>query len=141
MQARLLEDVDAHLQVRVPVAAGVRAVRADAADLRGEVEGELRPGIVEQPRRVFRTRQVVVAAACREDLVPAALEALDQVRPQEAAPACDECPHRAAAGARVSQSTRPIQRARFSAYQAIVFATPSSHETSGSQPVSRWSFS
>ena len=39
------------------------------------------------------------------------------------------------------QSTRPIQRSRFSAYQAIVCRIPSSHETLGSQPVSRVSFS
>ena len=40
-----------------------------------------------------------------------------------------------------SQSTRPIQRSRFSAYQRIVCRTPSSHETCGSQPVSRVSLS
>ena len=39
--------------------------------------------------------------------------------------------------ASVSQSTRPSQRSRFSAYQRIVRRTPSSHETFGSQPVSR----
>ena len=48
----LLEHVRAHHQVRVPVAAGVRAVRADAADLGGEVEDELRARVVEEPRRV-----------------------------------------------------------------------------------------
>ena len=37
-EPRLLEHVRAHQQVRVPVAPGVRAVRTDAADLRGEVE-------------------------------------------------------------------------------------------------------
>ena len=41
----------------------------------------------------------------------------------------------------VSQSTRPSQRSRCSAYQRIVCRTPSSHETSGCQPVSRVSFS
>jgi len=40
-----------------------------------------------------------------------------------------------------SQSTRPIQRSRFSAYHLIVSRTPSSHETFGSQPVSAVSFS
>jgi len=40
-----------------------------------------------------------------------------------------------------SQSTRPIQRSRFSAYQRIVCSTPSSHETFGIQPVSRVSLS
>ena len=50
--------------------------------------------------------------------------------------------HQLGAGAPAgSQSTRPIQRSRFSAYQAIVCRTPSSHETRGSQPVSPWSFS
>ena len=141
MQPGLLEHVHAHLQVRVPVAAGVRAVRADAAHLRREVERDLGPRVVEEARGVVGPRQVVVAAPRGDDLVTVALEPLDEMRAEEAAPACDERPHRAAAGVEVSQSTRPIQRARFSAYQAIVFATPSSHETSGSQPVSRCSFS
>ena len=62
VQPRLLEHVRAHDQVRVPVAAGVGAVGADAADLGGEVEDELRPGVVEQPRRVVgHLGQVVVA--------------------------------------------------------------------------------
>ena len=47
--ARQLEHVRAHHQVRVPVAARVRAVRADAADLGGEVEDELGPRVLEQP--------------------------------------------------------------------------------------------
>ena len=42
VQPGLLEHVRAHHQVRVPVAAGVGAVRADPADLGGEVEDELR---------------------------------------------------------------------------------------------------
>ena len=42
---------------------------------------------------------------------------------------------------RSSQSTRPIQRSRLAAYQAIVRAIPSSQLTLGSQPVSRLSFS
>ena len=50
MEPRLLEDVRAHHQVRVPVAAGVGAVRADPADLGREVEDELRLGVVEQAR-------------------------------------------------------------------------------------------
>ena len=39
------------------------------------------------------------------------------------------------------QSTRPIQRSWFSAYQRIVRSTPSSHDTWGCQPVSAVSFS
>ena len=85
-------------------------------------------------------RQVVVGAARDEDVVTVVLQPLDEVRAEEAAAAGDDSSH---TGARVgvSQSTRPIQRSRFSAYHAIVFATPSSHETRGSQPVSRFSFS
>ena len=49
MQPRLLEHVRAHHQVRVPVAARVGAVGADAADLGGEVEDELGLGVVEEP--------------------------------------------------------------------------------------------
>ncbi len=52
MNPALLEHVRAHDEVRVPVAAGVRPVRADAADLGGEVEDELRARVGEEPRRV-----------------------------------------------------------------------------------------
>ena len=48
VQACLLEDVRAHDEVRVPVAARAGAVRADAADLGGEMEDELRPGVGEE---------------------------------------------------------------------------------------------
>ena len=41
----------------------------------------------------------------------------------------------------VSQSTRPTQRSRFAAYQAIVRRTPSSQLTHGSHPVSLRSLS
>ena len=60
-QARELEHVRAHHQVRVPVAAGVRAVRADPADLGGEVEDELGLRVGEQPLGVVVASQVVVA--------------------------------------------------------------------------------
>ena len=130
------------IEVRVPVAAGIGAVRADAADLGGEVEDELGPRVGEQPRRVVHRGQVVVARRGREDLVPVGLEPLDEVRAEEAAAAGDEDALHVWRGAPVvSQSTRPIQRSRFSAYQAIVRRTPSSHETFGSQPVSPCSFS
>ena len=85
VHARQLEHVRAHHQVRVPVAAGVRAVRADAADLGGEVEHELGPRFREQALGVVAARQVVVAAAARtNDVVPVALEPLDEVGAEEA---------------------------------------------------------
>ena len=104
------------------------------------MENQLGLCVREEPSGVVGTRQVVIGTACDEDVVPVVAEPLDEVRAEEAAPACDERLH---AGARVfvSQSTRPSQRSRFSAYHAIVLATPSSHETRGSQPVSRFSFS
>ena len=140
MFARELEDVGAHHQVRVPEPAGIHPVRADAADLAGEVKDALGPGVLEQALGVVPLRQVVVGSSGNEDVVTVGLEALDEVRAEKAAATCDEGLH---AGARVcdSQSTRPIQRGRFSANHAIVRATPSSQETCGSQPVSRLSFS
>ena len=85
------------------------------------------------------SRQVEVALPRGEDVVPLRLEPLDEMRAEKASAAGDEGLHRCVRAATVgrpvlSQSTRPIQRSRFSAYQAIVFATPSSHETCGSQP-------
>ncbi len=61
VQARLLEHVRAHDEVRVPVAARVRAVRADAADLGREMEDELglahrRRGARRRPRASGRSR-------------------------------------------------------------------------------------
>ena len=139
---RELEHVRTHDQVRVPVAARVGAVRADAADLGGEVVDELRPRVGEQTLRVVPARQVVVGAARDERLLAALAQALDEVRADEPAPAGDEDPrHRARAGLPASQSTRPSQRSRLSAYHRIVRRTPSSHETFGSQPVSACSLS
>jgi hypothetical protein len=118
--------VRAHHQVRVPVAAGIGAVGADAADLGREVEDELRVAVAEEPLGVVAPRQVVVAPPRREDLVAPLLEPLDEVRAEEAYAAGDEDAAQrtaadwAAAGAGFSQSTRPSQRARFSAYQRIV---------------------
>ena len=140
MLARELQDVRTHHQVRVPEPARIHSVRPDAPHLAGKVEHALGPSVLEQALGVVPLRQVVVRAACNVDVVAVGLETLDQVRAEKAAAACDERFH---AGARVcdSQSTRPIQRGRFSAYHAIVRATPSSHETWGSQPVSRLSLS
>ena len=91
MQPALLEHVRAHHQVRVPVAARVRAVRADAADLGGEVEDELRPRVGEEALGVVPARQVVVAAARRRTAsCPSASQPLDEVRAEEAAAAGDE---------------------------------------------------
>ena len=93
VQPGLLEHVRAHHQVRVPVAAGVGAVRADPADLCGEVEDELGARVLEEARRVVHRRQVVVAPARCEDLVSVGLEPLDESRAEEAAAAGDERPH------------------------------------------------
>ena len=143
--ATLLEHVSAHHQVRVPVATGVREVRADPADLRGEVEDALRIGLLEHALGVLRARQVVARLPCGKDVVTLGLESLDEMRAEEPAAAGDEDPHRSCAATVglpvLSQSTRPIQRSRFSAYHAIVLAIPSSHDMSGSQPVSSLSFS
>ena len=138
--ARELQHVRAHHQVGVPEASGIHAVRTDAADFAGQVVHALGLGVAKESLGVFPLRQVVVGPARYEDVVAVCLEPLDEVRAEKAASPRHEGLH---AGARVcvSQSTRPIQRGRFSAYHAIVRATPSSHETCGSQPVSRLSFS
>ena len=137
-QSRLLEHVHPHLEVREPVPAGVRAVRADPAHFGGEVEDELGLRIVEQPGGVALVRQVVVGAAGDEGIVAARAEAVDEVRAEESAAPGDQDPCHCD---ELSQSTRPIHRSRFSAYQRIVCRTPSSQLTFGSQPVSRFSFS
>ena len=94
-----------------------------------------------QARGVVPAGQVVVGPARHERVLALRPEAVDEVRAEEAAAAGDEDPAHVFAGARFSQSTRPIQRSRFSAYQRIVRRTPSSQLTFGSQPVSRFSFS
>ena len=73
----------AHHQVRVPVPAGVRAVRADAADLRGEMDDELGLRVREEALDVAGARQVVVAAAGDERLEAVVAHALDEVRAEE----------------------------------------------------------
>ena len=138
----LLEHVDAHGQVGVPVAPRVGPVGPDAADLGCEVVDDLGACAGEQPLDVIGHRQVVVLAPRHEHLVPVRFEFRDEVRAEEACPASDDRPHRIGTVPPVGiQSTRPIQRSRWAAYQSMQRVTPSSHETSGSQPVSAWSFS
>ena len=108
VQAHLLEHVRAHHQVRVPVAARVGAVGADAADLGGEMEDELGLGVVEQPGGLGHVGQVGLGAPRDDDVVPVRLEPLDEVRAEEAAAAGDENAHR---GQRTSLRRR-AQRAR-----------------------------
>ena len=148
VQARLLEHVRAHEQVRVPVAARVGAVRADAAHLGREVEHHVRLALRERARHVVGAGQVEPGPRGHERLDAARGQPLDQVRADEPGPAGDEDAgarlerHRVVTGSVVgSQSTRPTHLSRLAAYQAIVRAMPSSHDTRGSQPVSRLSFS
>ena len=94
VQARLLEDVRSHREIRVPVATGVGAVRADSADLGGEVKHELGVGVVEHTRRVVHRGEVVVGAPRREDVMPFGFEALDEVRAEKASAAGNERAHR-----------------------------------------------
>ena len=96
---------------------------------------DLRLRVAEETRGRLLLRQVVVRAARHDHLVALALEPLDEMRSEEPGAARDERLHF------LPQSTRPIQPARFAAYQRIVCRTPSSHETSGFQPVSALSFS
>ena len=142
-QPALLEHVRAHDEIRVPEEARGSAVRADAAGESGQVEDDLGIGVAEEARGVVLMREVVVGAARDDDLVAAGLEPLDEVGAEKARAAGDERSHStgAGAGAGAPQSTRPAHLARLSEYHAIVCRTPSSHETSGCQPVSRASFS
>ena len=89
-QPRLLHQLDAHDRVLVEEAARVVAVGADAADDRGEVDDDVRPG-----RRPARGRspasfaQVVLGAARDEDVVapPRSWQPGDDVAAEEAGPA------------------------------------------------------
>ena len=107
MQPRLLEHVRAHHQVRVPVATGVGAVGADATDLGGEVEDELRRRVVEQAPHIVHRGEVVVAATRRDDVVAVALEPLDKMRADKPSPAGDDHPAHVALspGSTVSSTT------------------------------------
>src|SRR5581483_3721509 len=131
-----------------------RAVGADPADLGGEVVDALGPGLREEPLRVLPPRQVVIRTARDEHVASALGQALGEVRAEEAASAGDERAHGgkrthataesydvAGFGSSVSQSTRPIHRARLSAYHWIVRRMPSSHAIFGCHPVSRLSLS
>ncbi len=96
MDACLLEHARAHREVREPVAARVGSVRADSADLGGEVEHEFCSGLVEQPRGVVHRGEVVLRAPCGDDLVPLGLEPLDEMRAEETAAAgYEDAAHRA----------------------------------------------
>ena len=90
VQPRLLEHVRAHHQVGVPVAARVRAVRADPADLGREVVDELGVRVREEALRVVHRRQVVVALPRRDDVVAVVGEPLDEPGAEEPAAAGDE---------------------------------------------------
>ena len=107
------------------------------------MEDQLGPGLGEEPLRRVRIGEVVLGAPGDDRLEPALAQALDEVRPEEPGAPGDERPHgaRRIDGSAAAQSTRPIQRSRLAAYQAIVRATPSSQETRGAQPVSAWSLS
>src|SRR5439155_25183432 len=144
-QPAVLEHVGTHEQVGVPEPRGGSPVRADPPGEGGDVEDELGRDLPKEPRGVRLARKVVVDAAGHDDLVSGRLEPLDHVRAEEPRAACDERLHGAGAGAAaaagLSQSTRPSQRSRLFAYHSIVLRTPSSHETCGSQLVSRASFS
>ena len=92
-EPRLLEHVRAHHQVRVPVAARVRAVRADPADLGREVEDELGPASVEEPRGVVHRASGRSRDGADDDVVALFAEALHEPRAEEPAAAGDEDAH------------------------------------------------
>ena len=104
VQPALLEHVRAHDEVRVPVAAGVGAVGADAADLGGEVEDELGRASSNSRAASLHRRQVVVPAARGDDVVAVAFEPLHEVRAEEAAAAGDEDPCHPASVVRQARS-------------------------------------
>ena len=68
----------------------IGAVRADPADLGRQVEDELGPRLGEEPLRALPRRQVVLVAARDERLLPALLQALDQMGADEPAASGDE---------------------------------------------------
>ncbi len=69
----------AHHEIGVPVAAGIGAIRPDAADLRCKVEDELRLRIGVQPLGVCADREVVVLAAGHERVEAVLTEPADEV--------------------------------------------------------------
>ena len=78
MDARLLEHVRTHDQIRVPVASGICAIRADASHLRGEVEHELRLHLVEETRRLRHVGEIEVLPSRRGDMMTLGLEPLHE---------------------------------------------------------------
>ena len=125
----LLEHVRAHQQVLVPVPAGVGAVRADPADVGREVVHDLRPRVARRaarrrPSASGRTRR---AAATNGSSARPRASRSTRCEPRNPPPPVTRISrHAVCAGSGCSQSTRPIQRSRFSAYQWIVRRTPSS---------------
>ena len=101
-------------QVRVPVAAGVGAVRADPADLGGEVEDELGPRVREEPRGVVAARQVVARrGAATTTSSPRARSRSTRCEPRKPAAARDEQPSSAARViAPLDEASRVDQHAR-----------------------------
>jgi len=89
----LLEHVCAHHQVRVPVPTRVVAVRADAADFGGEVEGQLRSRLRKETLGVRSVGEVEVIPPGDDGVEAFGPEPLDQVRAEEAAAPCDENSH------------------------------------------------
>ena len=67
----------------MPEEARRRAVRADAARERGQVEHDLGLGVAEEARGVVLVREVVVGAAGDDDLVAAGLQPLDEMRAEK----------------------------------------------------------
>src|SRR5205823_6879048 len=89
----LFEHVRPHDEIRVPVAPWIGAVRADTSDFGGEMEYELRDGVVEQPFRVGHRGQVVVGLAGDDDLMTGLFKPFDEMRAEEAAASGDEDSH------------------------------------------------
>ena len=88
-----LQQVQAHRLVGVPVPAGVGPVRPDPADLRGEVDHDLRAALAEQPADVGLLRQVALGRPRHDERGGrAGLDQRAQVPAEEAGPAGDEDP-------------------------------------------------
>ena len=80
----------AHHQVVVEEAAGILAVRADAADDRGEVDDDVRAMVVEETADIGFARQVVVLLARDDELrTPSCLKRGHDVRAEKAGAAGD----------------------------------------------------
>ena len=95
MKACLLEDVRTHDEVRVPVAARVGPVRADPADLGGEMENQLRTRFGEEAFRVRRDCEVEVPPTGDERLEALRAQPLHQVGAEKPASPGHENAHAA----------------------------------------------